>query len=163
MNSKNLGFATIIYVFLAVIVGVILFQASAQQVGEVTTLGSLSNQTITAAAGGSAYTFTNYKLLSGVLITNATGGEEVLSSNYTVSNNQVVNGALASQLTFDTNSAYASRSLNVSASTAQPLTYITDSGGRSMASIVLILLALAIAVIPLIYLFRERILEALGR
>lgn len=160
MNKKGeeIGIGAIVTIFITAIVGVILLVAVAQENGKSLDTATLSNETITAAAAGVAYTFTDYKALSDVIITNATGGETVPSSNYTIANNQVVNGALASTLTMTADSAYAAQSLNVSA-TAQPLTYVGDSGARAVIGLIVVFFALGIAIVVLTPTLRSGVLN----
>ncbi|HDK42072.1 MAG TPA: hypothetical protein ENG87_01730 [Candidatus Pacearchaeota archaeon] len=164
MNKKGQsavgGLGMFMVIFITVIVGVVLFQTIAQNVGSSINTVSV-DMNITTPANGGVYNFTNYRALSSVTITNATGGETIAAGNYTIANNQVVNGALATTLTVD-DAEYASSLWNVAA-TGQPLTYIADSGGRAMASLIVIFFALLIAFVALEPTLRSGILEALGK
>lgn len=164
MNKKGqVGVELMIYVFIAVIVGVILFQAIAQQVGETVNTITLTNQSIGTQTNGTPYYFTDYRSLSDVVIYgNATGTSALLtSSNYTITNNVVYNGALAVKLE-PSSTEYTGTSWNISA-TAQPLTYIDDSGGRAMSNLIPIMFALAVMAIALGAVYRKELMDMFGR
>lgn len=153
MNKKgqtiNLG--VIIMVAITVIVGVIFLQTIAQSVGDTTNTISLVNGSYTAAADGEVFYITDYKYISGVSVLNGTTGEAIAAGNYTVANNVVYNGAEAIQITVD-DAEFESETWFISG-TVQPLTYIGESGGRAMASLVVIMFALAVlgvAIYPVI-------------
>jgi hypothetical protein len=140
-------------VFVAILVGVIIFQQIAQTIGTTNTEYSYINQTKTLAATGSSIYLTDVRALSSVVITNATGGDVVPSSNYTITNNVVSDGSLTVQVTTNAG-GWNGSSVNISG-TAQPLTYIDNSGGRSMVSIILIFFALAIAVVAMYPIYQD--------
>lgn len=163
MNSKgqiNLG--TILVVFITVLVGAIFVQSIAQEVGNTNNLVTLENTTIgTLGAEGETIYITDYKYIGSPVIYNATG-DLVPAANYTLTNNVVYNGAEAISITTAAVNAYANDSVNISGS-AQPLTYIPDSGGRAMASLIVIMFALAVAIVALTPTLRSEILSYMGK
>jgi len=161
-NKKGqIGVGMIILVAVTLIVGVIFFQSIMQQIGTSVNTVSVTNSTQTLAAEGSSIYLTTYRALSDVVVTNATGGETVPSTSYTVVNNVVRNGALTVRI--DTiKSDYASKSVNISA-TAQPLTYIPNSGGRAVASLIGIMFALAIVIVAISPTLRSGLLDMFNR
>lgn len=162
MNKKGqMNIGIILIVFVSLIVGVILFQTIAQEVGDSTTLLTLSNESFTSAAVGESVYLTNYKNIASVEIYNATG-TLVPAANYTVTNNVVYNGALAVKITTGAVNEYAEQVWNISG-TAQALDYIDNSGGRAMASLIVIFFALAIAVVALTPTLRSELLKAFGK
>ncbi len=162
MDKKGEGqeLGIIIIVAITLIVGVIFFQAIAQQVGETTTLSGFTNDTKTLAANASSIYLTEYRALSDVIITNMSG-TTITSGNYSVTNNVVYNGALAVQIT-TIHDEYESTSVNISA-TAQRVTYIPESGGRAMASLIAIFFALAVLVAALRPTLRSGVLDLMKR
>ena len=97
-------------------------------------------------------------------LTNATGGGGAVligSGNYTIKNNQVINGALATTITVDS-AEYAGEQWNLTF-TGQSLTYIPSSGGRAMASLIVIFFALLIAVVALEPTLRSGALNLIGK
>ena len=145
--------AAIMITFLVILVGTIIFQATADQLARSTSTVSLNNVSFTSAAINQRYYFTDYRALSSVTIVNGT--TLVSSGNYTVSNNIVYNGVVASAINF-TSVPYDSESLNISA-VAQPTTYMDDGGSRGLASMILIFFGLAIAVTALYPVWKDYI------
>ena len=169
MNSKgqmNLV-GMLIVVAVTLIVGLVCFQVIAQQVGKSTSTVVLENQSLGVMTNGTALYVTNCRALSDVLIFNATGDVEIEpAGNYTVTNNVVYNGALAVKV--DPLIDAGARALGYNKGTAtidatcQPLDYIADSGGRAMASLILVMFALAILVVALSPTLRGNLLDSLG-
>jgi len=168
MNKKGEvnNFGVIMVVFIAILVGVILFQVIAQQVGETTNTITIANESLgSAAVISTTQYFTNYRSLTDVVVFNATEDAIVPAGNYTIANNVVYNGALAVSITPSTylnESGYDSGVWTISG-TAQPLTYIPDSGGRAMASLIVIFFALLVAVVALEPTLRSGVLSAFGK
>ena len=145
-KGQIVGVGVLIVVALTIIVGVILMQASAQSVGDVTNTMTITNQSF-AAANNTLYTF-SYKALTGVVIYNNTADVVIGVGNYTVTNNVITDGALTTTVAVNFSSAvYAGDGWNISA-TAQPTTY-GDGASRAIAGLIIIFFALAIAVIAL--------------
>lgn len=149
INNK-LGMA--IMIFIAVLVGLILLQASAVSVGEVTNTISVVNQSITTAANGLAVNLQGREV-SDVIIRNSS----VLFNtvNYSTLNNRIVNGAFGTAQLQTDNAFMASQSVNASY-TYEPFGYIDDSGGRSVASLILIFFALIILIVSILPAIKER-------
>jgi len=164
MKKAQMGFVGIILIaFVTIVVGVALFQASAQSVGQSTTMGSVSNLTMPSTVNGTAYYFTNYKNFGGTItVTNATG-YVMDSGNWTLTNNVVYNGALAVQVVPKATLGYYTQYWNWTVTQAQPLGYIEDSGARGVVAIILIFLALGIAVVALEPTLRSGVLDMMGR
>jgi len=161
-GQVNVGMLIIIAVTL--VVGAIFLQTIAQQVGTSTstvTLANLTGETL-ATAGNSIY-IEEYRAISGVVIYNATG-TLVPAANYTVTNNFIhpTTGALSVKITTGAVSEHAGDAVNISG-TAQPLTYIDDSGGRAIAGVIVILFALAIAIVALLPSLRSGIMDLMKR
>lgn len=162
MNEKGqVGLGTIIILFVAVVVGVILFTTIAQQVGTTTNTVTLANSSFTSASEGSSAYLTNYRSISGAVIYNATG-TLVPAANYTITNNVVHNGGLAIEITTGAVNAYANDTWNISG-TAQPLTYIPNSGGRTMATLIVLFFAFAVAATALYPVYGDKLLQMVGR
>ena|SRR3990167_9801092 len=151
MEDKTFG-GVLIALFMLIIVGLVLFQASAQEIGNTVNTIGIVNQTLTAPALNG---FVNLqgKEVSNVVVWNST---PVLrnAANYTIQNNRVVDGAFA-PARLQSNDANMAGSLNVSY-TYEPYTYIDDGGGRAMANLIPIMFALAILIIVLLPTLRER-------
>ena len=161
MNNKGQSMQTLIIVFMALIVGVILFQTIAQNIGSSVNTGYIANTSLSTVVNGTAQYLTDYRAISDVIIINETGNVVISSGNYTITNNVVHNGALAVEIMPNAEDAYIS-AWKVSGE-VQPLTYIDDAGGRSMASLVVIFFALAVGLIALYPVYESKILELVGR
>lgn len=144
-GQTNVGLGLIITMFIAVLVGVIFFQVIAQTVGESTNTITIENESIDTVVSGEVQ-YMDYKALSDVVIYNETGGI-VPDTNYVVTNNVINDGELSVSILPDTTATYES-AWQVSA-TAQPTTYISDSGARSVAGLIVIMFALAIAIVAI--------------
>ena len=144
---KDLGM--FIGLFITILVGLILLVPTAQQIGSTTDTVTLANTTMTSNANATAWELTGYKSITDVVIYNATGNFLLAASNYTVANNVVSDGAEVATITPGVASAVYLSDWGLSG-TAQPDTYISNSGGRAIAGIIILLFALAIAIIALV-------------
>ncbi len=144
MNKKGqdaiAGVGGFIMLAIAVIVGLILLQGSAQNIGSTTNTVNLANQSISVVVNGTAQYLTNVKSLSSVVIYNATGDVIVGSGNYTITNNVVYNGQESVRITPDASAAYKS-AWKVSG-VGEPLTYASNASSRSVISLIIIMMAL---------------------
>lgn len=156
MNNKaeTSQIGVLVALAITVIVGVILLQASAQNIGATLDTVTLANRSIGATVvNGTSYYITDIKSLSSVVVFNQTGDIEIASGNFTVTNNVVYNGQEAVQIVPNTPAQFKSN-WKISG-VGQPLGYISDGGGRAMSSLVIILMALALAVIVITYSVRK--------
>ena len=155
------GVGMIIVLAVTLIVGVILFQAIAQESGNATNTITLENQSLGDLDNGTLVYVTNCRALSDVAIFNATGDVEIPSDEYTVTNNVIhsTTGALSVSILpdVDINEGYDKGTATIDG-TCQPLTYIADSGGRAMVTLLLVLVALALVVVSLLPVIRERLM-----
>jgi len=162
MNKKGqIGVGVIMVSFIVILLGIIFTQSIAQSVGESINTIAIANQSETLAANGADIYIEEYRALSDVVILNSTNSL-ITAGNYTVTNNAIdpTTGDLSVKITTD-DAAFASEVVKVSG-TAQPLTYIADGGSRAMASLIVIMFALAVAVIALGPTIQSKMLEGLG-
>lgn len=146
MNKKGQSqIGLIVMIAVTIIIGAIFLQTIAQSVGESVNTITLENQTETLAANGESIYVDEWKAIHSPIITNATGFV-ITSGNYTVTNDVIdpTTGGLSTKITTD-DAAYASTAVLVSG-TAEPLTYISDSGSRAMTNLIVIMFALAVLV-----------------
>jgi len=157
--GKELG--AILIVFITILLGVILFQAIAQESGKATTLGAYTNFTTTLAAPEESIYLTDIKHISSIVIENCSAAGAVFDAgNYSVTNNFVHDGALTVRITTTAGSNYNLTAVNISGVT-QPLTYIDDSGARSMVPLIAIFFALALAVVALVPTLRNEFVSGM--
>lgn len=170
MNKKGqIGVGTLMVAFIGILVGVIIFQTIAQQVGTTTNTIEVIGDQETAAVNGASFYLTNYRAISSFVAYNLTNGTAIASGghivliddgNYTVNNDVVYNGALAVNISVD-DALYESETWNLSY-TAQPLTYIANSGARSMTSLIVIFFALLVASVALAPVIQSKVLDSIG-
>jgi len=84
----------------------------------------------------------------------------LVQENYTVENNVIYNGALSVNVTVD-DAEFEGLGWKISG-TAQPLTYIANSGGRSLVGIITIFFALAIVVAAMYPVISSKLIESFG-
>lgn len=162
MDKKGqMGLGLIIIIAVTLIVGAVFLQSAAQQVGNSVNTISVANESIATVVNGTAQYLTNYRYIEDVVIYNETGDIIISSGNYTITNNVVYNGGLAVEILPDASDGFKS-AWQVSG-TAQPLTYIPDSGTRAIAGLIVILFALAIAVVALTPTLRSGVMQMMGR
>lgn len=146
INNKGntVAVGAFVMLFIGAIVAVALFQSSAQNITTVVNTGFVRNQTVTMPANNGVLTLQGQAATS-VVVLNSTSGAVVPATNYTIYNYVLSNGQLISQLNASaTGSGYNSTSVNISY-VSEPYGYATDSGTRSLVSLITILSALAIA------------------
>lgn len=166
MNRKGqLELGAILMVFIAAIVGLQLFLASAQNIGETTNTVITVNDTITADNG--TQNLNGRAIVAGTFTpvneTNGTAGDHgatVGSGNYTILNNQVVDGELTSRINVTADSTVEGYTWNVSY-TYQPIGYIPESGGRAIAGLIILFFAISIAIIVLFPTLKNKILDGI--
>lgn len=149
--DKNIGL--LIMTAVVVIVGLILLQGAAQNVGEATNTVAVANQSLSGVAvNDTAQYITNCRAISDVVVWNATGNVVVGAGNYTVTNNVVYNGVIATRIV-PTVSATPALGYKVGVwtvqGTCQPTGYIDDGGSRAIAGIIIVFFGLLIAIIAL--------------
>jgi len=155
MNKKGIttGGITIgafIITAVALIVGLTLFSGSiAGNIGTLTQTIQVTNETITAPAAGGNTTLRGQAATS-FIATNATSGAVIPSTNYTITNYNLnsATGVIEAKLTIKAGT-YAGQPWNVSY-IYEPLGYVKESGGRTIAGLVGIFVALAILVVALV-------------
>lgn len=146
MNNKGqMGIGILISIAITVIVGAVLLVTSAQNVGDTTNTIGATNITQTVVDG----TAVNIpgRSWEGLVVHNISGFL-IPAANYTLANDQVVNGDLTATLVANQPLVFG-LSWNLTG-TYQPSTYISSSGGRSIAGLITIFFALAIAVVALL-------------
>lgn len=158
--EKGNQIGMLIMTAVALIVGLILLTASAQQIGTVTDTNVLSNQSLGTMTNGTSLYITNCRALSNAIIFNATGDKTIPSTNYTLTDNVVYNGALAVEVAPAIDAG--GRTLGYDKGTAtidgicQPTTYDTSSGGRALAGVIIIMFGIALAVVALYPTMRQQ-------
>jgi hypothetical protein len=150
MENKGLGMLVMIAV--ALIVGLILFQAVAANVSQSTGSNgatSVVNASYTAILNTNVE-ITGQELVSVGGVVNITTGVAIPAANYTVSECVRTSDNLKGICLKTTGTAFNAPIGQVAVSyTYYPVGYIDDAGGRAIAGIIVLLLAVALAVIVL--------------
>jgi len=151
MQKKAQTMGTFLLGFVAVIVAIALFIAAAQNIGSATNTMAVTEIDLGAITNETAIYLTDYRALSDVTIQNGTSaGLAVGSTNWTLTNNVIdpTTGELSVRIVPDEITGYYGAAIHWFLNgTAQPQGYIDTSAGRSIAGLILIFAALAIAVI----------------
>lgn len=156
MNGK-LGF--IILAFITVIVGTVLIVDVAQDVGSVTDLRTVVNESVVTGANNTAVAITGQGVSNFVLFW--PNSSIIDSTNYTTANRQVVNGVYTATLTTKV-IGYNNTQLYFNA-TVEPDGYLESSSSRAIAPLIVIFFAFGIALVALVPALREEIFKKLGR
>jgi len=149
-QGKMNGVGALIVVAIVAIVGIVLLQASAQNIGDVVNTDAVVNTNLATSEESSSAYITTYRAILDPVLFNGTGGDLIPSNNYTVTNNVVYNGGLSVQVTTASACPYANETWLVSG-TGQPLTYDNSSGGRAVAGLIVIFMAIAILGVILLH------------
>jgi hypothetical protein len=152
MDKGNLGqVGGLVMLAIALIVGAILLQGSAQNVSSVVNTNTIANQSLGVASNSTTVYLTNMKAISGVTVTNGTTGVTIGSGNYTITNNVVYNGALAVSVLpkSPADGGLTGYTWYING-VAEPTAY-ADSAGRSLTNLIIILMALAMVAIAVGY------------
>ncbi len=163
-NKKGqIGIGPIIGVFMAIIVGISLFLVIAQQVGTSTSTDVIANESLGADAAASTAQYLPYRAISSVVIYNETVGI-IPAANYTVVNNVInpTTGELSISITPSADLTEIHGSLWQVSGTVQPQDYIANAGARTMATLIVLFFALAIAVVALTPTLQGKLLDAIG-
>ena len=167
MNRKaQLNLGMILSVFIGVLVGAVLMTSVASFVGTATGTGhqndTLDGTSTTAPASGAVIDLPGQELLSTAIVVNATSGAAVPATNYTIDEGlSATTGLKTIRYTTTTNGNFASEAVNISY-TFGPDGYIDNSGGRAIASLIVLFMALGIAVVALIPSIRTKLMD-IGR
>ena len=142
------GVGGLIMLAIAIIVGAILLQGSAQNTADVVNTKTLSNHSLATVVNGTAQYIEGYKDISNVVVLNQTGTQVIGAGNYTITNNVPYNGGVAIKIVPETPAAYQN-AWRVSG-TVQSTAY-ADSAGRSLTNLIIVMAALAMVAVAVGY------------
>lgn len=163
MNKKGMemsGVGSLVVLAVAIIVVMSILPTIASNTAVLNTQNVVVNSSVTAPTVGNTITLVG-QAYSNIIVTNASTGDVVPASNYTIKNYVVgADGTLGTTLTakFNDTIGWTGRKVNISA-TVEPYGYDTSAGGRSMASLIIILTSLAIAVVVVMYVVKNDVLD----
>lgn len=150
MNKKGFefgGVGTLVIVAVAIIVVMSLIPTIASNISTVTNKVTISNEFYTFPNSSAAVNYVTLKgqAASSVTVKNRTGDITIPASNYTVTNYILNNGVLVTRLTAK-DLTYLGYLVNVSY-TSEPFGYDTNSGGRAITDLILVLAGVAVVVV----------------
>jgi hypothetical protein len=150
-KGTMVGVGGLIMLAIAIIVGAIMLQGSAQNIDTVVNTQTVTNASLGVASNSTTVYLTDYKAINNPVVTNASNGVVIAAGNYTLTNNVVYNGALAVSVLPKTaaDSGFSGATWYISG-TGEPTAY-ADSGARSMSTLILVMMALSIAAIAIGY------------
>ena len=124
------------------------------------------NVSLGVVTNGTDIYLTDYRALSSVVMINGTSWESIHAGNWTLTNNVIDPTTSQLSVRISPNAdfpQYSAGGVWLLSATAQPTTYIADSGARSVAGLIAIFFALAIAVVALTPTLRSGVLELMGK
>lgn len=160
MNRKaQVGVGTLIMVFVAVFVGLILFEAIADQAA-VTSLTKTYNDTLdqsttTVPAEGTAIDLTGQSLLSTPIVIFANGTGAVPTGNYTITEGVSTSTGLKTIQYIAETDDIPDQEINISYDYGVQ-GYVDDAGARAIIPLIAIFFALAILVVVLYPIMKEK-------
>jgi len=159
MNKQGqLQLGIIMGVFIIALVGVVLFQITAQETSKSTDTLYNANTTYTLGADSVAINLDGKAVVGDAVVTNATSGTVVTSDNYTLADNQVVNGVLTATIAPTASSDYSEMDVNITY-TYQPEGYIVDGGGRAIADLIPLFFILGIVILLLLPVIKAKLFD----
>ena len=162
MNKQGqLGIGTFLMTFIAIITCLALLNGGIySNIGTMTDKVVKTNQTFTFPTNTTTITLLGQAVES-VTVVNGSNGVAINSGNYTITNRVVSNGQLIATLGGTSsipNSVFAGQQVNITY-TYEPFGYATDAGSRSMIDLIAIFAALAVVVIAMMPILREKIFD----
>jgi len=136
-------------IFITILVALVLIVPIAQYVGSTTYTESAVNTTYTAGAEGVAVDLAGQELLNTPVVTNASDGTLVDSNNYTIDEGvSATTGLKTIRYTSAAGSWNQNQTVNITYQYGDD-GYIESSGGRSIASLIVLFSCLAVGVVAL--------------
>lgn len=149
MNKRGeVGVGILLTVAVGVILALVLFQSSAQQMEKaIPKTATGVNDSLYTGILNTKVELVGQELVSVENVTNRTTGIMVYASNYTIAECVRTSDGLKG-ICYTAHSANASYGLNISY-TYYPAGYIDDAGARGVAGIIILLTAIAVALVML--------------
>ena len=152
MNKQGqIGIGSLVVVAVAIILGLVLLQSSAQNIGGVipSSTTAANNVTYTTGANGAIIELVGQELVGTPIVTNSTNSSKIVeAANYTIAECVRASDSLKG-ICYTTNTvSYQSTPVNISYN-YYPAGYADDAGSRSIIGIIILLAAVAIALIAL--------------
>jgi len=165
-NKGQVNISNLLLIFIGAIVALSLIGAIALNTGISTTTyvhnDTLDGTSTTMPANGESADLTGQDLLSTPVVVNGTGSLEVAAGNYTIGERVSPTTGVKTVYIQTDSAEYANQPVNISY-TYGPEGYATNSGARSVISLIVIFAALGIAIIALVPTLRSGVIEMMNR
>jgi len=163
--QENIGIGIIMVMFITVLVGVIFFQAIAEQAALSSTTGTYNttagSDTITIPADTVILDLFGQELLDTPIVRNASN-DIVGSGNYTIDEGVSTSTGVKTIRYTAVGSEYAAQTANITYSYGVD-GYVDNSGSRAIISLIAIFFALAVAVVALSPTLRSNVLKMVNK
>ena len=161
MDKKaQIGVGALILTFVGIITALVILEGGlTTPIGDMTSIKNYNNDSFTLVTGAS-HTLVG-KYIESIVLKNASNNETIGATNYTVTNNVILSdGTLGATIT---GAAAIGASYNNSAVNAtytyQDVSYISEVGGRTIAGMIIMFAALAIAVFAMVPVLRNGVID----
>lgn len=151
--EKNIGIGSILVVAIGLIVGLVMLNQASNDVNTVTNTRSVVNLSATTGALNVPVTITGYQGVQGTYTIINSTNDNFANSNISLGSSST-NGQKVLVLTA-LNGNYTNKAVLITA-TLEPTGYITESSGRALASLIIILAALGLLVFALYPTLKEK-------
>lgn len=157
------GIGIVLYAFIGIVVALLLYTSIGQIVGDSTGANPVTkaNYTIVAPASGSTLDLPGQELINVPVVTNRTDGIVISTGNYSIYEGVGSSGSKAI-IYKSLSTQFAGKNVNISYQ-YYPDGYIDDAGARSLALLIPVLAALAIAVIALVPALRNGVMDLMKK
>jgi len=167
MNRKgeqtNLGLGLILTVAIGLIAALALMPAIFQNVGTTTNTATATNATYDVAGAGVTIDLLGQELIGTPFVVNESSGEALtVTTDYVIDEGVSTSTGVKTIRYTPAGAIYATTGVNITYEYG-PDGYIDSSGGRSMAGLIAIFAALAVAVFALSPTLKSGVLNMLGR
>lgn len=155
MNNKGqMNLALVLSIFIGIIVGLVLLVGTYPYIGDATNSQTITNGQITTPAAAATIDITGQDLLSTPVVTTP-AGVVISDGNYTIAE-AVSETSGVKRIQYTTiGTEYDATLVNVTY-TYGPEGYIESAGGRSVAGLIAIFGALAIAILSLVPILKSK-------
>ncbi len=158
-RKGQVGVGGMLMLAITIIVGLVILSGTFGFIGQTTSPSVNINQTINTGLPGTFVDLTGQELLSTPIVVNRTGQQVIDAGNYTITEGiSSVTGMKRVRFSLTAAggaSGWNSSNVNVSYSYGQE-GYIDDAGGRGVASLILLMSFLALIVVVIGYVMKEK-------
>lgn len=160
MAKENNYLGMVFIMFVAALVGLTFIGLVADQVTQQTQTATVTNQPFTFPQNQSTITLTGQAAYN-VVVINASSGATYGSTNYTVTNYVGASTGTPTVTLKGLSTVLNGTAVNLSY-TYEPQGFIVDNSARSITTLIVIFFAIALLVVIMVPMFREKLFEQFG-